>query len=484
MRALSLHDGHNAPWLTLIRDGIGGRKKTLETRNRPTRVRGDVLLCGAKKPKGRYSGLAACVVTIVDCRPMTKADEQAACCELYPGAYVWQLDNIRPIDPFPVSGRQGFFNVDYTPPGHDLSRWLNQVHVGDAFDLTEELPAESVDLICTSPPYLWKVHYDTDHPALMGMEADIDTYLRRLIGLVIRYERVLKPTGVIAINLGDTTRNGSPLLIPERFLIAGADEPRLSLQLRDKIAWTKENPPPRSRTGIAKKTLLDAWEHWYILSKSRDWRADLQEWNPDLDASPQEIGDRKGLSYRRLVAMSDHLTPAQKQRANDAIDRTLEKMRSGDLADFRVRINGEHKDKFGNLPGGRKSQMERDGFYVIEIGWETMKRNWISTAVENIEKCGHPAVFPLYIADRVVRTWCPPDGVVLDTFLGSGQTAIAADQNDRDWVGFELSPQYATEAEQRIVAAQVERERNRTLFEFEPESTAETADPEPHPELF
>lgn len=60
----------------------------------------------------------------------------------------------------------------------------------------------------------------------------------------------------------------------------------------------------------------------------------------------------------------------------------------------------------------------------------------------------HPAPFPLELAERVVSSTMAE--VVLDPFMGSGTTAIAALKNGRDVIGIELSPEYAAQAVARI----------------------------------
>lgn len=60
----------------------------------------------------------------------------------------------------------------------------------------------------------------------------------------------------------------------------------------------------------------------------------------------------------------------------------------------------------------------------------------------------HPAPFPLELAERCVKS--SVGGVVLDPFMGSGTTAIAAAKQGRDWIGIEKSPDYCAMAEQRI----------------------------------
>jgi len=105
MKAISLHQ----PWATWIAEG----KKTIETRTWPTRYRGPLLICSSKSPKvaGHLLGKALCIVELVDCRPMTKADEAAAMCSCEPGRYAWVLDETTPIEPFAVRGSQGFYEV-------------------------------------------------------------------------------------------------------------------------------------------------------------------------------------------------------------------------------------------------------------------------------------------------------------------------------------------------------------------------------------
>lgn len=105
MKAISLRQ----PWASMIARLV----KTIETRRWSTNHRGDLLIIASKSPKieGLPNGQALCVATLVDCRPMTKADETAAQCELYHGAFAWVLDEIRPVKPFAVKGQLGLYDV-------------------------------------------------------------------------------------------------------------------------------------------------------------------------------------------------------------------------------------------------------------------------------------------------------------------------------------------------------------------------------------
>lgn len=108
IKAISLHQ----PWANLVASG----EKTIETRTWKTSYRGPLLICSSKIPTcglpSSQLGVALCVVDLLDCRPMTRADECDALCELYPGAYAWVLGNPTPItNPFRVRGRQRIFEI-------------------------------------------------------------------------------------------------------------------------------------------------------------------------------------------------------------------------------------------------------------------------------------------------------------------------------------------------------------------------------------
>ncbi len=98
------------PWANLIASG----KKTIETRTWSTPYRGEILLASSKSPRIEPAGCAVAVADLIDCRPMVKSDEEAAKCPVYPNAVAWVLTNIRAIEPFPVKGQLGIYDVHVT----------------------------------------------------------------------------------------------------------------------------------------------------------------------------------------------------------------------------------------------------------------------------------------------------------------------------------------------------------------------------------
>ena len=131
MKALSLWQ----PWASFVAEG----HKTIETRSWSTRYRGELLICAAKKTGSKLRGervfleealgvklvdkkiplgQAVAIVDLVDCRSITYTLIDSISPKEYVlgnyeiGRYAWILENIRKIEPFPVIGRQGLFNVN------------------------------------------------------------------------------------------------------------------------------------------------------------------------------------------------------------------------------------------------------------------------------------------------------------------------------------------------------------------------------------
>ncbi|ADO45363.1 DNA methylase N-4/N-6 domain protein [Hydrogenobacter thermophilus TK-6] len=102
------------------------------------------------------------------------------------------------------------------------------------------------------------------------------------------------------------------------------------------------------------------------------------------------------------------------------------------------------KDTFkrGN-PLKRQSTITRDEFL------EFTKSVWVFPAV-SAKKIGHPAPFPIELPYRCIQLYTFKGEVVLDPFMGSGQTAIAAIKSGRYFVGYEINQDYVKLAERRI----------------------------------
>jgi site-specific DNA-methyltransferase (adenine-specific) len=120
------------------------------------------------------------------------------------------------------------------------------------------------------------------------------------------------------------------------------------------------------------------------------------------------------------------------------------------------------RDRAGrDLPS--QSSMTRDEFMeattdVWEIGSESAKR------------VGHPAPFPVELPERLIHLYTYRGDLVLDPFMGSGTTAVAAAQTGRHYVGYDTDPAYVERAKRRVAQARARDDAH------EPVGTATTRD--------
>ena len=80
---------------------------------------------------------------------------------------------------------------------------------------------------------------------------------------------------------------------------------------------------------------------------------------------------------------------------------------------------------------------------------EWTKSVWTITP-ESARKVGHPAPLPVELPYRLTQLYTFPSDVILDPFMGSGATAVAALKSGRKYIGYETDPQYVALAKKRI----------------------------------
>jgi site-specific DNA-methyltransferase (adenine-specific) len=105
------------------------------------------------------------------------------------------------------------------------------------------------------------------------------------------------------------------------------------------------------------------------------------------------------------------------------------------------------KQSYSRIDNGA-SDIQRSEFLSSTLSiWEI--------PAESAKRVGHPAPFPVELAARVIRLFSYAEDVVLDPFLGSGTTCVAAIENGRHYVGYEISDEYCQLSRRRIEAAKV-----------------------------
>jgi site-specific DNA-methyltransferase (adenine-specific) len=107
------------------------------------------------------------------------------------------------------------------------------------------------------------------------------------------------------------------------------------------------------------------------------------------------------------------------------------------------------KESFKRPKGERQNTIEKEDF----LAWT--KSVWSFPAVQ-ARSIGHPAPFPIELPHRCIQLYTYLSDVVLDPFAGSGTTCLAAKQDERHFVGYEINPDYCDLAHKRLADMNVE----------------------------
>ncbi len=318
---------------------------------------------------------------------------------------------------------------------------LNQITCGDSAVLLKSLTSDSVDLVITSPPYFQQRDYGSGG---IGKEKNSEDYIAALLEIFKECVRVLKPTGSIIFNLGDKYEDGSLMMLPYRFAIAATSQAKVSLV--NQITWLKTNPTPRQ----FKRRLVSSTEPFFHFVKSNAYQYFIDDYLAPLEMTkPTSAGGNVGQKYFGLIEQSN-LTEPQKTMARDALEQIIEEVKRGEIQGFRMKIRGIHSEPFGGQEGGRKIQLDKNGFTLIRVYGNPLKKDALISPVESIKNCPHPAIYPVKIITELIKLLTREGDIVLDPFLGSGSTAVAAVQNKRQYIGFEISQEYCDFARQRL----------------------------------
>jgi len=322
----------------------------------------------------------------------------------------------------------------------------NVVLVGDARERLAELPDRSVDCVVTSPPYFNLRDYGT--PGQIGLEANVDEWVDELRLVMRGIARVLKPSGSVWLNLGDTYSRHDRHGAPPKSLVLGPE--RLALHLiadgwtiRNKTVWAKTNSMPSP----VKDRLACGWEVVYLLVRSRRYFFDLDA----IRASHRSRGQA------RRPAKATQRPPNRPAWAGP-----LAGNNSG-LA--RMKARGLVGHPLGKNPGDVWSVAPSNfrGSHHATFPPDLVELPLLSTCPERLcAECGVPwwrRVAATGGGSRgELRPSCGCDagsrpGLVLDPFFGAGTVGLVAERLERDWIGIELNPDFAAVAEERISAA-------------------------------
>jgi len=290
---------------------------------------------------------------------------------------------------------------------------------GDALELLKKEPDGWIDCCVTSPPYWGLRDYKID--GQLGSEQTPEEYIERLTNIFREVRRVIR--GCLWLNLGDTYANDAKW----GGTTGGKHVKALHCQPIGRL---------KTRTGLKPKELVGIpWLAAFALQSDGWWlRQDIIWHKPN--PMPEPVIDRCTKAHEYLFL----LTKTEKYYWDrDAMQ---------EPASGRDPMNKKHRGKH-EYEAGDKHHRTKVG--LTEVGpRDTRNRRTVWTIGYDKSVCAHTAVFPVALVEPCILSSCPPDGIVLDPFCGSGTTGIAANRHNRMFLGYDINPEYCEIASRRI----------------------------------
>lgn len=252
------------------------------------------------------------------------------------------------------------------------------IYLGDSKEQLKLLPANSVDLIVTSPPYADQRSstYGGIHP---------DKYVDWFLPISKQLLRVLKPTGTFVLNIKEKVVEGERSTYVMELIIAMRKQGWL---WTEEFIWHKKNSYP----GKWPNRFRDAWER--LLQFNKDRRFNMYQ---------EEV----------MVPMGDWA-----------------KTRLKNLSDTdKIRDNSRVGSGFGK---NISNWLDRDKAFptnVLHLATECNNKN-------------HSAAFPEELPEWFIKLFTKENDIVLDPFMGSGTTLIVANRMKRNSIGIDIVPEY------------------------------------------
>jgi site-specific DNA-methyltransferase (adenine-specific) len=266
----------------------------------------------------------------------------------------------------------------------DETPW--QIYCADARHALYQLPGRSVNCVVTSPPYYWQRDYGVE--GQLGLEASVEAYVENIVSVFRGIRHVLRPDGVVFLNLGDTyySKKGRP---------HGRDDKHRGRQLARTTLRAVDGPglglPRKSLLGIPWRTALGLANDGWTL------RADVI-WVRRTAMPEPTAGDRPWRHHEHVFILS---------------------------ASPRYFFN-------------------RDALEGEEDVWH------IEPERQNPVRGQHYAPYPVALVERCLGAGCPDDGTVLDPFAGGGTTLAVARDRGLASIGIELNPAFCEVIEDRL----------------------------------
>lgn len=338
----------------------------------------------------------------------------------------------------------------FTPGYFSTSR--GSAFLGDALELLPQLADQSIDLICTSPPFalLRKKAYGNVHA---------DDYIEWFMQFAHEFRRVLKPRGSLFIDIGGTWVKGVPVRSLYHFelvlrLCKPIEQGGAGFLLAQEIYWYNpaKLPTPAEWVTVRRERVKDAvntvW--WLCLDPhpKANNRGVLKEYSESQVKLMQQ-------GYKPMRRPSEHDISDKFGRNNQgAIPPNLvmgnDDQKSGNIGSAVIVTDAHPYSETENGTSEQPSLMEEwlheaaYGFAPVNViaASNTSSNDQYLRLCREHDIAPHPARFPRALPEFAIGLCTEENDVVLDPFAGSNMTGFVAETMNRRWVALEQNEEY------------------------------------------
>jgi len=304
-----------------------------------------------------------------------------------------------------------------TSPAYFTSRGAS--YIGDSRELLEELPDASVDLIVTSPPFALQRQKEYGN---LDQNEYIDWFLT--FGRIVH--RKLRDSGSFVVDFGGAYMAGVPArsLYNFRVLIRMVDE--LGFFLAEDFYWFNPSKLPSPIEWVNKRKLRvkDSVNTVWWFSKTQWPKSDITKVLSPYSERMKKLLDNPEKFYTPKIRPSGH-----------------------DIGTGFAKNNG------GAIPPNllQIPNTESNGKYLCGCKTVGVK--------------SHPARFPVKLPEFFIKMLTEPDDLVVDIFGGSNTTGQSAQAEGRNWLTFEMIPEYVAASAFRFLNEEATPENMQSLYE-------------------
>ncbi|MEK7578393.1 MAG: site-specific DNA-methyltransferase [Patescibacteria group bacterium] len=258
-------------------------------------------------------------------------------------------------------------------------------------------------------------------------------YICKLCDIFDEVKRVLKPTGTVFVNLGDSYSNSGK----------GGDSERKYAKRHTqfgKISDIRRHGKPTRVKDLPAKSLCNIPARFSIEMQNRGWiLRNTIIWKKN-NCMPSSVKDRFTVDYEFVY----FFVKSQKYYFEQQYEPYV---KNSDMA-YRKKIRAGRK--YGVKRPYKDNQPLSHAKVEAVVNPNGKNKRCVWTINTKPFKGAHFAVYPEALVEPMIKAGCPLGGVILDPFIGAGTTGLVARKLGRNFIGIELNPKYVKIAEDRL----------------------------------